>query len=1236
MADQWRVEQATQAAADTDDPDLKARAEELKTKKQEPEETRKEAEKLSEEAAAHQVIQRLYDSFPAFMRPVSQVDDNLSSYDALMQAKLKDGTPYVVAGKPDQSGLLTNAHFTGQFKPGEADILKQWIAKGAPSWDKKAEPPKPDQKVEHFGIDPKRLEQLKAGKLGDKEKKELAESMKGMLERFQGAAEEAYGGGHPDYFNYDNFADDGYQMLLDGRDASMPPGFDDVPEFWKALGVNNQDEVDAYKDHLAGVVGLWEKAGKPNWEVKADKPVDKSALASRVHELISTTWAEHIPEEKRSSYEAFMQAKDSFGARYVVAGKPEESAFLNYAQMDNSPQRDERVQAVRDWIAAGAPSWETGTNQQNVTPPPAGERTITNFFGAGAAGSDEFKALEAAGQSGQFSQQQKDDLARTMQAFTQFWIGNGAAASHQEYFQHDNFVGEGGALDVLINQGASSAGKMPPNSNLKEALQAAGEDNPDTQAWRAQMAKVASLYKQAGAPDWNQLAPTGNAKPVDPIDQAAPITSEVRDTAMLDYLKGLDCDQARNTRFFTLDAVGKNQDGSYSRRAQLNSLTMLLNNMHFNPEAVKLKEVAGSQGQVYALDMRDMIVYDGRNYGRRGYDYGGGYGGHGGFRSWTNGNEWQRVLSEYPYGLTNHTSTQDQISALTGTSQSQVRGDWFTAQAVGNFALDLVMPGVNHTNQLEHIFGIDRRSDFLTGNMMRAGFTQSGVANEHRVVDVHQGKWGSVWWSYDFNDTNFNQNIYANPLGPFQFDHRGDNPYSRFGFQTAASEILLRLPGGGTLAVLSDGNGNFANNAPENIAWNRLGHHGGPTIFSVGSGLVGHSDGMQPIHHKDEMYHLAHQTDALPPIQYGGYGNYGGYGGYGGYNRGYLDAQRQLQRITRPPEDWARIVTEYNLANYEHYQRLGIVSFEKGELDKIRGALRETQGADVTNSLTTARTASTGALGSFGPNVGRYHNTNIEMSTVASEMNLNDQQLTSLQDAIRSGDSRLDSIGHYYGIENLSATLAPLLRGGENHGIKRESFEQAFPAIARFLGTGSPQLFDFYDHGGKLGIGGPFRDGSRKLGGKRLTASDNANADKLNGENDNKRNTNNNNRGRCNGNRKMNNDRDADLEDIVAAQARMLLLAAGRGLPQRGRSFVDPSMVSAAGGNLAPLASSFLSNLERMDELGIEPSKKNELLILAATPVAISILMANSLGGRLANLDLGGFGREAAFQPFVA
>ena len=255
---------------------------------------------------------------------------------------------------------------------------------------------------------------------------------------------------------------------------------------------------------------------------------------------------------------------------------------------------------------------------------------------------------------------------------------------------------------------------------------------------------------------------------------------------------------------------------------------------------------------------------------------------------------------------------------------------------------------------------------------------------------------------------------------------------------------------------------------------------------------------------------------------------------------------------------------------------------------------------------------------------------------VASEMNLNDQQLTSLQDAIRSGDSRLDSIGHYYGIENLSATLAPLLRGGENHGIKRESFEQAFPAIARFLGTGSPQLFDFYDHGGKLGIGGPFRDGARKLGGKRLTASDNANADKLNGENDNKRNTNNNNRGRCNGNRKMNNDRDADLEDIVAAQARMLLLAAGRGLPQRGRSFVDPSMVSAAGGNLAPLASSFLSNLERMDELGIEPSKKNELLILAATPVAISILMANSLGGRLANLDLGGFGREAAFQPFVA
>ena len=1348
--------------------EIREDAQALKKKAQESKEAERNSGSAGAASEAEKVIKRLHDSFPSFMRPLSQVDDHLSSYDNLMKAKLKSGQPYVVPGSPDKSGLLTSSHFTKRLKKGEAASLKQWIQAGAPDWSKGAPqpgskkkkqttpkgeatkvkanrqpaaakkpakagpgqqpkavaPPSQSSPVErspqnHFGIDGQRLEELQqaanSGELSQEDRQELADSVGSMLEHYQAGADEAYGGEHPDYFSYEEFADGGSEMLTEGADAYMPPGYDDASDFWDQMGLDSSQKVDDFKDHMGKVVSLWEDAGKPNWEqgvqpaspsspsqptsgVRPSNPTQgpgapqnpdqlqrRQQLAQQMHELITGPWAEHIPEEKRSSYEAFLQAKDSFGAPYITPGKPESSAFVNYAQMDQSEDREQRVQTLKDWISAGAPSWEkanlgrTFAEIQGQQPPSDGPeeapqdrpnpRNMQNFFGAGDPNSAEWRELSQAARSGDFSDEQKEQLARAMQGFTDFWLDNGAIASHQEYFQHENFVAEGGGLDSLINEGNSSAGLMPPNSNLRRALEQSGVENPDLGAWRQHMGQVASAYKAAGAPDWNQLQPdeATPTKPVDPIDQGAPVSANVRDAAMLGYLQNLDQHTARNTRFFTLDGVPQNQKGNYDRAAQLKSLTLLLNNMHFNPNPVTLQQVPGSEGQVYALDMRAMTVYDG-NLGGHHYGGGSGYGGYGGggyqrggyggFRSWTNGNEWQRVLSENPYGVRNDSTHRgsaihNEISRLTGTPQSHVRSDWFTSHAVGNFALDLVMPGVNHTNELEHVFGIDRHSDFLNGTMMRAGFTQSGVANEHRIVDVHEGRFGQVWWSYDFDDTNFNQNIYANPLGPFQFDHRGDNPFQQLGFQTAASEILLRLPAGGTLAVLADGNGNFANNAPENIAWNRLGHHGGPTIFSVGSGLIGHIDGMQPIHQKDELYNLAHNTNALPDVYYptGGYHGGGGYGYGGGYHQSYqrLSSQTQLQRITASPERWAEAVTQYNLRNYEHYQRVGAVDFQNGELDQIRQALGSNQGTEVTNSLTEARTASSDALASFSPGVNAYHNQTIDMDTVRHEMGLNSADIDHLRSAIRRGDHHLDRIGHHYGIENLAATISPLLTEEGNHGIKRESFEQAYPALAAYLGKGTPQLFDFYDHGGKLGIGGPFRNGSRKLGGERLTAADNADATVLNGEEKQKvgqgkaaqrgqgRGCGGGGQGGGGGGRGAGGAGGArgpgaagrnqmSLEQIVAAQAAALLRATGSQTQGETGDLqgVDPlasiggALQGGRGQKLAPLANSFLENVDKMEQAQIEPSEETQELIEQATPVAVAVLMMGNFNG-LAN-----------------
>ena len=156
--------------------------------------------------------------------------------------------------------------------------------------------------------------------------------------------------------------------------------------------------------------------------------------------------------------------------------------------------------------------------------------------------------------------------------------------------------------------------------------------------------------------------------------------------------------------------------------------------------------------------------------------------------------------------------------------------DWFLANAslppLYHDILDL--PGTDR--ELEIRLDVD-----VVGNLRnaagkrvwRAGFNDSGVSNNNRVVERHLSRYGAYWKSYDFAGTVGTQNIFTNPLS---FTHDG-------------GEIVFNLPNGLQAYYLADAGGNRLDAAPINIVSNPAASD--PTVRNGLSCIGCHTEGMK-------------------------------------------------------------------------------------------------------------------------------------------------------------------------------------------------------------------------------------------------------------------------------------------------------------------------------------------------------------------------------------------------------
>ena len=111
----------------------------------------------------------------------------------------------------------------------------------------------------------------------------------------------------------------------------------------------------------------------------------------------------------------------------------------------------------------------------------------------------------------------------------------------------------------------------------------------------------------------------------------------------------------------------------------------------------------------------------------------------------------------------------------------------------------------------------------------RAGFNNSGVSNNNRVVERHTSRYGAYWKSYDFAGSVGAQNIFTHPLN---FTHDG-------------GEAIFNLPNGLQGYYLVNASGFRLDEAPINIVSNPAASD--PTVRNGLSCIGCHTEGMKTL-----------------------------------------------------------------------------------------------------------------------------------------------------------------------------------------------------------------------------------------------------------------------------------------------------------------------------------------------------------------------------------------------------
>ena len=204
---------------------------------------------------------------------------------------------------------------------------------------------------------------------------------------------------------------------------------------------------------------------------------------------------------------------------------------------------------------------------------------------------------------------------------------------------------------------------------------------------------------------------------------------------------------------------------------------------------------------------------------------------------WDRNDGWTKIEQAYPYHVSfdapEHLATRNQLGRLQTQMKTDVPSvhiDWFIATA-SNPPLYHELLSLRLTDRkLETRLEVDVVRNLINApgvRVWRAGFNNSGVSTNNRVVERHASRYGAYWKSYDFAGSVGKQNILTNPL---DFAHDG-------------GEAIFNLPNGLQAYYLADENGLRLDEAPINIVSNPAASD--PTVRNGISCIGCHTEGMK-------------------------------------------------------------------------------------------------------------------------------------------------------------------------------------------------------------------------------------------------------------------------------------------------------------------------------------------------------------------------------------------------------
>jgi hypothetical protein len=351
-------------------------------------------------------------------------------------------------------------------------------------------------------------------------------------------------------------------------------------------------------------------------------------------------------------------------------------------------------------------------------------------------------------------------------------------------------------------------GNMPPREDFEAEEGAKPPPRPGPED-----VKVLQAWIDAGAPS-GAAAPAALRVNLSELDVLK---------LVLDDLRSLPPRGRRFARYFTLVHLANAGDNADQLATYRHGLAKLVNSLSWSRK-IAVPVALGPAGAILRVDMRD---------------YGWGQ------------DVWQAILEQYPYALQFQSVAAREVAAVAMCELPYVRADWFVFAASRPPLYHEVLRLPNSDGELEQQLHIDVPANIAQERVARAGFSESGVSRNNRLVERHDSGYGAYWKSYDFAGNADRKNLFSHPLGP------GDGEYD---FEQDGGEIIFSLPNGLQAYMLVDGAGKRIDRGPTNVVRDPKQSDG--SVVNGVSCMSCHSRGL--IEKSDQLHDLVERSSPFP------------------------------------------------------------------------------------------------------------------------------------------------------------------------------------------------------------------------------------------------------------------------------------------------------------------------------------------------------------------------------------